>query len=616
MRISSHASKVDRVVIFIAFGLSLSLFGLTILEEIPISTQTLLSHQWTLAFAYRITLWLLSIYILFVVPFVVGASAVDSLTHVFSSTISSTTKLSSLFHVTKRSRWVGFMLRSGLGLIFIILKKVFYKGLSWCCWPGRQDVAEEIVRSPSKDVYDNSPPVILVTNAKNWTVNSLSSTSKSRDYSSYLLTSRQQVFGAIGGILGISLASEIFRMIGPLVVELPSTHETSILFLIVSRICALGLLISSILNGFGSVSLPFTTIYGLSLQVRPEYIAKLENDLKRISEILSKKQNELKEDIPALNSLRSTNQSTMQGYSGNIFSKSSLLSQNKNSCGFSDLGLELRKRRQKLVIEIRFIEDLVRETALDLEELKYSQMTAAATRTTIGKIKSCIGLGFSIILLVRLFAAGYFIFRICSTSLNTDYTSHLHRKSRSDVVTSILIWIAGRRHVSNNQYNMLSQMVSLALSAVLSFTQVTNFFRTLTSVHRQLSRFHKKKNCVQYKNIWMMPLSKSYADKQSNINILWHITSALLGCYSVACIILIKMMLPERFSIAFTMALDETSIFTIHNFTPNTIFFSTAILTSAIFGMLLGIQRQNISKHAKLLSQKEFIITSFSLPDV
>mmetsp|Transcript_23147 Transcript_23147/g.54733 ORF Transcript_23147/g.54733 Transcript_23147/m.54733 type:complete len:621 (-) Transcript_23147:22-1884(-) len=614
-------SKLDRAVIFLAFGLSLSLFGLTILEEIPISTPTLLSHQWALVFAYWITLWLLSIYILFVVPFLVGASAVNSLRRIFCSTISSRKNTCSFFDATKLLRWIEFVLRFGFGLIFIILKRIIYKGLTWCISGRRQDVIEEsIMRSPSEEVYNKSPPVILPTNVKHSSVNSSSSTCKNRDYSSYLHTSRQQVlFGTIGGIFGITLVFEIFKMIGPLVVQPPSTHETSILFLIVSRICALGLLISSIMNGFGSVSLPFTTISGLSLQVRPEYITKLEGDLKSIREILVKKQNTLKElkvEIPKINSIRSTSQSSASGCSGNIFSKSSLLLQNKTSCGFSDIGVELRKRRQKIITEIRFIEDLVRETALDLEELKCSQMTAASTKTTIGKIKTCIGLGFSIILLIRLFAAGFYIFRICSKSLNRDHVSHLHRKSRSDIVTSILIWLAGPRHVSNNQYSIISQIVSLSLSTVLSFTQVTNFFRTANSAHRQLSRFQKHFFCGDEKIDWMKPSSKTNVDKEANTYLLWHVTSAFLGCYSLACIVLIKMMLPERFSIAFSMALNETSIFTIHNFAPNTIFFSTAIMTSAIFGMLLGIRRQNISKHAYILSHKGLNSTNITLPDV
>jgi len=394
-------SNAERAAMFLAFGLSLSLFGLTTLEALPVSTQTLLSHQGSMAFAYWIALWLLSIYIVFVVPSLVGASVAISFGHYFCYTPSPTksdSKNYTLFDFRKLPWWIRFACKVGFGLIFILLNNIFYNGLSWCCSGRRRQNPidssvlplreESVVRSTSEEIHDDSLAGTPTTNNKRSSFDSSSPTSKKYDSSPNHYTSIQQrLFAAIGGIGGIILVLGLFSTIGPLVVQLPSTHKTSILYLIVSWICALGLLISSILNGFGSVSLPYTTLSGFFLQqVRPDYITKLESELKSMRGILIEKQimlKELKVRIPTLNTSRPTNQSSLPGSSGNSFFMSSLLIQNNINSGFSDLGVKIRKRRQILNTEISFMEDLVRETTLDLEELKHSQMTAVAARTSI-----------------------------------------------------------------------------------------------------------------------------------------------------------------------------------------------------------------------------------------
>ena len=427
---------------------------------------------------------------------------------------------------------------------------------------------------------------------------------------------RERILAVFGAILGIAMTIGILATVGPLVV---TNKTTSILSTVVSWICALGLLISSILNGFGSVSLPYTTLSGFFLQeVRPDHITKLESELKSTREILIQKQEllkNLKVQIPNLNAQRSTKQSSSQASSGKRFSISSLLPQSNNS-GFLDMGDEIKQRRLMLKTEIDFIEDLVRETTLDLEELKHCQMIAAATRTSIGKMKFYIGFVFSIILLIRLFNAGYSILRSYGPLSNTDYAPRLHNRSRSDIVTSILLWLTGHHYFSHDQYNMISHMVSLVLSAVLSITQVTTFLRTATIVHRRLSRWYNKLFYAGDNANEMRSSSQPLFNQKSNLNLTWWIILSMLGCYALACIVLIKMMLPQRFSTAFSMALDETSIFTIHSAAVNLVFFSSAIMSSSIFGILLGIQRQNISKHANILLQKGSNMMNMSLVDV
>jgi hypothetical protein len=464
---------------------------------------------------------------------------------------------------------------------------------------------------------------MVPTRNKRSSANLSSPADRKHEHSPNHSTSRQQqLLAAIGGIFGIVLLIGLFSTIGPLVVQLPSIEEMSILSVLVSWICALGLLISSVLNGFGSVSLPYTTLSGFFLpQIRPDCMTKLEKELKSTREMLMEKQMMLKEvklQIPMPSTTRSKYQSSLPGPSSKAFSMSSFMNQNNTKSSFSDIGVELKKRREILTAEIGFMEDLVRETTLDLEELKHSQKTAAAARTSIGKAKLYIGIFFSTILLIRLFNAGYSILRSYGTLLNSNYSHHRHKKARSDIVTSILIWLTGHRYFSHDQYNMLSQMVSLGLSAILSFTQVRTFLRTATIIHRRLSRLYNNffgiGGCDNENGMRLSPGKKS--DQKSNIKFLRWVISGLLGCYSLACIVLIKMMLPERFSVAFAKALDGTSIFTINSSAVNMVFFSSAVASSLILGMLLGIQRQNISKHANILSQRAPKGMGVSLPDV
>eukprot|EP00536_Pseudo-nitzschia_multiseries_P008434 jgi/Psemu1/257232/estExt_Genewise1Plus.C_2140008 len=433
-------------------------------------------------------------------------------------------------------------------------------------------------------------------------------------------TKRQLFFPILGGICGIAFTIGTLSTIGPLVVQPPSRHETTTLSLVVSWICALGLLISAILNGFGCVSLPYANLSGFFLLVRPDYISKLEAELRSLQDTLTKKRatlKGLKVEVSSLHSSRGTSRSAVSGSPSNAFSMSSLLTQNNGKTAFSELGDELRNRRQIMQTEIAFIEDLVRETALDLEELKDSQVTAIAARSSIGKAKSYVGIVFSVILLVRLFLAGFSIFKNYDTLLNTDYAlyRHHHTRPQSDIVTTTLLWLTGHHYFSLNQYNTVSQIVSLVLSAALSFSQVRLFLRTATIVHRRVAGFTKKHfggDSIAGAEL----LAKESLDRNPTGGVLWPIISAFLGCYSLACIVLIKMMLPKKFSVAFSMAMYETSIFTVHSSIVDVVFFSSAILSTCIFGMLLGIQRQNILKHADILSQRGSGAMGGTLPDV
>eukprot|EP00532_Pseudo-nitzschia_australis_P005926 CAMPEP_0168164016 /NCGR_PEP_ID=MMETSP0139_2-20121125/698_1 /TAXON_ID=44445 /ORGANISM="Pseudo-nitzschia australis, Strain 10249 10 AB" /LENGTH=552 /DNA_ID=CAMNT_0008080977 /DNA_START=266 /DNA_END=1921 /DNA_ORIENTATION=+ len=551
---------------FLAFGLSVSLFGLTTMEALPTSTHpnSLFSQEdaGTLSFAYWVVLWLLSIHIVLIVPSLVGSSLGMSFGRYIccTSTTSSTRKTDGKSsYATYLPWWIRFAWRLGFGLLFIVFNTILYNGLlrvSRClCFSNRPrrnsnthnlpvlPLRDESVRcSPSsREIQHHDKPAPPKNNNKLSLIDCSSSSTKNHQheyeysYSENQNTSRQQRFFAIlGGIGGIVATLGFLSSLGPLVVQPPSEYETTLLSLVVSWICALGFLISSVLNGFGSVSLPYANLSGFFLQVRPDYIAKLEAELNSLEETLTKKRTMLKErkvEIETLSPLRgNTSRSPLAGSSGtsNSFSMSSMLTTQNNNNGLSELGDELRIRRQILQTEIGFMEDLVRETTLDLEELKDSQVTATAARSSIGKTKSYVGILFSVILLARLLIAGFSIFRSHShgTLLSTDFASdhRHHKKSHSDVVTSTLLWLTGHKYFSHNQYNTLSQMVSLVLSVGLSFSQMRLFLRTATIVHRRLSGFYK--NCFNGGDaigdgIGSLAAKNSSEQRQPTVTVLW-----------------------------------------------------------------------------------------------
>jgi hypothetical protein len=391
----------------------------------------------------------------------------------------------------------------------------------------------------------------------------------------------------------------------------------------VSWLCAVGLLLSSVLNGFGSVSMPYTYLAGLFLKpVRPETITKLSLDLQNLQETVLKKRALLREPVVDLMTPRSS--ITMPTVSSSKSHRSSVKSSTGAFGGIgSDMTEELKHRREFLKTEIDFLEDIIKETTMDLDELRYSQTVAMNARTGLGKVKSLIGVFFSVILLLRLFNAGYIIW--ASPGYYASIHNHLGSKKSGDIVTSTLLWLTGNNYVSAKRYALLSQMVSLTLAAVLSFSQVRFFLRTVTIVNRRLTRFYHKLSCGPDAD---PPISTSTPKGQqppsSTMNrtqiVSTHsqVIAGLLGCYSLACIVLIKMMLPGRFSVAFSTALGVEGIFVINSHVVNWVFFWSAMVSSAILGVLLSIQRQNTFRYASETSKKGFHDRDkgYSFPDV
>jgi Abscisic acid G-protein coupled receptor/The Golgi pH Regulator (GPHR) Family N-terminal len=671
--------KIEQMTMAVSLGLSLSLFSLTIAEALPQSARILLSSEHWITALYFYLLWLLSIEIIVVLPGLCGATWAESLVKLFCGQYFYNTSAAARDDDKKHPppymrrmaswpwwlRFVGTTVRVVVQMIMLCFCRGFTLVSSRTRRntvtgsttrdsastlvltvhdQQREDIKTSVSSSSSTDSHMMDGPPSSPASKRNSVVSltkSGTTATSQKPNTSTQYPARLRCWMAVGSICGVLSVIVVLGSIGPLIVQSPPSQEMNGaaggLSLVVSWLCAVGLLLSSILNGFGSVSLPYSYLAGLFLKpVRPETISKLSSELQNLQEALLKKKALLREQtvevtrssmtIPSISNTQLRPSLPSSGAFAGIGSTTSNNSPSFHGSGsFSDLGDELKIRRQILQTEIEFLEDIIRETTMDIEELKYSQTVAVAARTGAGKLKSLVGVVFSVILLIRLCNAGWTIWR--TTGFYASFHHHHHgSKKPADIVTTALLWLTGNKYVPAKRYALLSQMVSLTLAAVLSFSQVRTFLRTVTIVNRRLARFYCNFSCGNStSNTGTAPNGLSLSTSSPTINTKTHIVSThsqliagLLGCYSLACIVLIKMMLPAQFSVAFSKALGVDGIFVINSHVVNLVFFWSAMASSAVLGILLSIQRQNTFRHASDSTTKGYNDKEkgYTLPDV
>lgn len=582
-----------------AIGLSLGLFSLSLLEAAPSSWLILLSHEETSATSagmnltrgilkisrvYWLLFWALSIMILVIAPSLAGATLADSFRGLCFSRKNSSSgandpdsrKYSTWKNVWRSSPW---WIRFFGGILHIVTRNMWRLCRRVCLRRRNPPPPPELVMSRTL-----SEDELRLVDSGDLEFQGLVSSPRT----TAATNSGDHFWMIVGGLVGVFSVVVTVSSIGPLVVH--TTTDMSILSVIVSWLCAIGLLISSLLNGFGSVSMPYSYLAGLYLTpVRNEVITKLESELQSVREATAKKRVTLREMTVAIKQGGSNN-----GSGGKKPKPTPTFAAKVWSTSFSGIGEELGNRRQILQTEINFLDALCKDMKADIEELRYSQSLAAAARTSMGKVRSYVGLIFSVILLVRLGSAGMSIWQ-SYTMMDTSRQKVAH----GDIVTTGLLWLSGHDFVSQKDFTMLSQVVSLAVTALLTFSQVRFFFRTVAAVHRRLSRFYQSCYCGVTTTISSSP---SPSDDRQGLGAL---TSGLLsqvlagatGCYFLSCIVLIKMMLPEDFCKDFASAMGGTDFFSIHASVVNTVYACSAGVSLAILGMLFGIQRQNNVRH-------------------
>jgi hypothetical protein len=174
---------------------------------------------------------------------------------------------------------------------------------------------------------------------------------------------------------------------------------------------------------------------------------------------------------------------------------------------------------------------------------------------------------------------------------------------------------------------------------MLSISQIRVFLRVMTTLQRRLNHLSNKCSCQPFHRCTTnsnrrhnLILSSSFTDdtissflqqvnhNQNHMNrngtiihgnYMWFVSypiSFLLCCYCLACIVLIKMMLPTEYRTNFSNALfmistknlynhsTTNSLFTIRTYTIDVIYTITALITGTILAISLSIMRSNVRR--------------------
>jgi len=373
------------------------------------------------------------------------------------------------------------------------------------------------------------------------------------------------------------------------------------LALALSWVCAIGIVLSSLMNGFGSVSMPHSCLAGLFLEpIRPETVTKAVVDLEKTKESLAARKQMLKE-ITVTASI-TPNSTTSSASAGTLWTSKRTVKRS-----FSGIGEEVRQRKRTILEEISFLEPLIEEMQEDIEDMKYTQKMEAASRTISGRINSWIGVLFSVLLVTRLYFASVAIWQ-------KWYSRHNHHQMdaadggngprKSDIVTTMLLWMLGHNVVSERKYDEVSQFISLLLTAFLSFSQIRAFLRTVGALHRRLHHLCCPSQTRNSNNSRLSPRGDSSSSNddgavrfQTRRGVYMHLLAALIGSYFLACIILTKGMVPWQYRSSFSGALGGFDAFVIQSDLINVLFAFSALVSAAVLAMLFGIQKQNAMRH-------------------
>ncbi|GAX24197.1 hypothetical protein FisN_4Lh287 [Fistulifera solaris] len=526
---SSSVQKLVHASLFFC----LSLFALTVLDAAP--------HEWNifmtqnaLTYAYRVVLWMIALQILIVTPLLFA--------HHLKGWKPTTTTPQLACPVS-----CGYLFYSIQFALSILSYPVY--------------VLKRIIRRKRKQQSrkgDTLPVHLLPENE--------------------VTHSRITLRDIISGVLAMGIMWFVLHhLIGPLSVPYKSSSELTPLTRLVSCLSTIGILLSAVLNGFGSVSLPFQHLSGMFLEAVPDHVVvAAEQELEQAAAALQQRQEEFKSTTGRALPVRSNSSTNMDS--------------------FITMGNDITTRKHQLQSEIDFLQGLVGELVEDVTEMRLAKVEAARARTRAGKIRSVMGITFSIVLLVRLAVA---FWNLSLTGLQDE-----PRATRSDPVTLALAWMLGHQWVTTAHYNSLSQFLSLILTAILTISQMNTFIRTVAVLNRRFFvpwfrrcicfEAHGSSSQHPYRS---GTLPTPYSASSSLLTIM---VTLLMTCYCLACVVLTKNMVPPPYRQSFSQALGAAA--EVRPYPVHLTFAVSACISLGILTILLGIQRQNTQRYNKLKS--------------
>jgi hypothetical protein len=508
----------------------LSLFALTVLDAAP--------HEWSifmtqnaLTFAYRVILWMIALQILVVTPWLIA--------HHLKCWKPTTTH---------------FAWPVSCGYLFYSLQFAL-SILSYPVYLLRRIIRRK--RKQQSKKVDTLPVHVLQENR--------------------VTNTRFSLNDIVSGVLAMGIMWFVLHhLIGPLSVPPKSSLELTPLTRLISCLSTVGILLSAVLNGFGSVSLPFQHLSGVFLEAVPDHVVvAAEQELEQAAAALQQRQEEFKSTTGRALPVRSNSSTNMDS--------------------FITMGNDITTRKHQLQSEIDFLQGLVGELVEDVTEMRLAKVEAARARTRAGKIRSVMGITFSIVLLVRLAAA---FWNLSMTSLQDE-----PRATRSDPVTMALAWMIGHQWVTTVHYNSLSQFLSLILTAILSISQMNTFIRTVAVLNRRFFvPWFRHCNCFEAHgtNQHMYRSGTPPTVYGASSSLLTILITLLMTCYCLACVVLTKSMVPPHYRQSFSQALGAAA--EVRPYPVHLTFAVSASISLGILTILLGIQRQNTQRYNKLKS--------------
>lgn len=426
----------------------------------------------------------------------------------------------------------------------------------------------------------------------------------------------------IGTVGGSVVSYYLLSTIGPLILDTTIHYHSQSAFIlttVVSWLTAIGIIVSTIVNGFGSVSMPYSCLAGLCLEsVCSDTIEKAEQER---SKLLDSMETRLKEvGSKSLLDISTPSSNPFSGARKN--NNPSVLKQTRS---FSDLGDDITYRREQLMTEVHFLETLLDDVNEDIAEMKESQVMASHARTVVGRLRSYIGIVFSIILLIRLGNGFVFVWlesNFRKQQLTNDHNLQLQSKETSssdeiDILTKSILFLLGHHLISPDNYETLTQFIALVLAAFLSYSQVKTFFRMYIAFHQRFKILFRTKCRSTYPNFngfnhrGGRKVTSSVNSTETSVSQLCvvHLIAGLLSCYCIACIVLTKLMLPFRFRASLSMALGKNEgpepdgnkskdgLFHIRLYIINVLFITSAVISALVLGIVLAIKRQNTKRY-------------------
>ena len=540
-REESLLHRISHVIFQTILILSLWLFCLSILEAAPASWLLFIHDTSSFVQCYRINLWTLCIMLEIAIPTFIGVMLVVKLSGFDAITSSSASMPVTPSKARSQKKQQSGIKREKYRLLLIGMRFIFV-----AVWYILKRIISTLLgrsQSATKSIYVDSSrsrrycsakvvlPVVLALSISFWILGVLST---------FVISDSISTFSE-GEILGERTHLKRKHNIGQYCLWIIGPHSP--LKFMVKMACALGIIIASLLNGFGCASMPHANLVGMYLKpTSAAVLAKVEEDYFYAVQNLEEKRYMLS----GLLQLTSAN----------------------------NIPVDNSKIKQ-LNEEINFLENLVGDMNDDIEEMKHSQRLAMKARTPVGRFSWLLGVIFSVLLIVRVLLAAFSILDVSASNKRMPR----HR----DPITIVVLWLTGHNFVHDEQYNLYLQGTSLILAGFLTITQVRNFFRVVGALGRKLSH--------------VMGISVDTSKSQKTVGDLSLLLySFVMGCYFLSCVVIVKMTLPIEYRSSFSAAVGKFD-FGFNSNVLNIVFCSSTCTSAIILGFLFGIQRNNSERY-------------------